>query len=348
MLALKDRFKGVLKPCTGSWLINSCSWRSVFSPLFLYYMPAFFSGKIQLCSSWPEAVLHSKRRFAPSLPLLSPWFFGTHPFRTGICRQQTLRRELLHPVGTSSRHHKLPLAEKCVGNLVWRCLSKGCIPLSLGEITSHHMPPSAAPSDTMQLGNEVWTHRRAAPKTVLLITLDAGFLPWACPQGLDSCTVPVLDIWGSPGWYQWVWSPGQPTQLSGHGAHGPGKGRRGLPQLGTGRAPYNQKLHSANRFGLIWLPETRLWIKFLLWVVQHIKACVLNVHFHKASPQYTNRWGPGKHSVHALALPSHVHGTRHSQAGFCISQYQGLCKERCEAGAEALLLCWLTSAGSPG
>lgn len=50
----------------------------------------------------------------------------------------------------------------------------------------------------------------------------------------------ILDIQGSPGWYQWIWSPAQPTQMRGHGAHSPGKGMIGPPQLEASRAPYTK------------------------------------------------------------------------------------------------------------
>lgn len=175
-------------------------------------MPAFFSGKIQLWSSWPKAVLRLMLLWSLSTSAFSVIFWNP-PFQDGYVQAADIKQGAAPPSGCKQQAPHASLAEKGIGNLLWRCLSKEGIPLSFREITSHHISPSAAPRDTMQLGNQVWTHRTAAANIVLLIMLDAGFLPWACPQRLDSCTVPILDIQGSPGWYQWIWSPAQPTQM---------------------------------------------------------------------------------------------------------------------------------------
>lgn len=113
------------------------------------------------------------------------------------------------PSGCKQQAPHASLAEKCVGKLSVEVFEQRMhTPVHQGD----HIPSTAAMSGTMQLGNQVRTHRRAAPNTELLIMLDAGFLPWACPQRLDSCTVPVLDIRRSPGWYQCVWNSADPAE----------------------------------------------------------------------------------------------------------------------------------------
>lgn len=133
------------------------------------YLLAFFSGKMQLCPSLAEAGLHL---VLPCPFPISACFviLGPQPFWTGKRRRHAISRELLHPVGARSRHHAGFLSRKAYktpnSEGVW---VKDAYPLpSVGRwhpITSH-LPAAPTLSSVIQLGNQVWTHRRAVPSTV--------------------------------------------------------------------------------------------------------------------------------------------------------------------------------------
>lgn len=121
--------------------------------VFILYA-SLFSGKIQLRSSWPEAVLHLMLLCSLSTSTFSVIFWNP-PFQDGDVQAADIKQGAAPPSGCKQQAPHTSLAERGVGNLLWRCLCKGGIPLSFGEITSHHIPSSAAPRDTMQLGNQV-------------------------------------------------------------------------------------------------------------------------------------------------------------------------------------------------
>lgn len=118
--------------------------------VFILYASLFFSGKIQIWSSSPEAVLHLRLLCSLSASAF-PVIIWNALFQDGHVQAADIKQGAA-PSSGCKQHAPHASLEKNVGNLAWKCLEQRMHTPVLWE---DHIPSSAVPSDTTLLGNQV-------------------------------------------------------------------------------------------------------------------------------------------------------------------------------------------------